>query len=258
MRRIFTIVLLAVMPIGLLGQSTKVANYKYQIVTINNDGEATYEPSDTTIFFPGQTITIKKYSRFTVARYYAGHQEGKVDIIGLEPGPYEISELYARAERQQSQNQSEAIGKKGYTSGAYVRSTKSINESEAAIVSFLQNILNQSDTQTQDNSLIVSKEDDLINVLNKSEEDLFIDVLWVKNGRFFSAVSYAKDYVSFYPLEPNTTRTIKIDRFANAGTLYVIGTSSPVAYNTIDLNDYQSSLQQGESSDLVIHVVCVK
>lgn len=255
MRRIFTIVLLAVMPIGLLAQSTKVT---YRIV----DKEATYEPVGKEIFYPGDSITVQNISQFDLKRYTRGSRV-IIDSQRIEymSGTFEISELYALAERLKSQNRSKAIGGKDYTPGAFARPAgdKSINESAAvAVVSFLKNILNQSDTQTQDNSLIVSKEDDLINVLNKSEEDLFIDVLWVKNGRFFSAVSYAKDYVSFYPLEPNTTRTIKIDRFANAGTLYVIGTSSPVAYNTIDLNDYQSSLQQGESSDLVIHVVCVK
>lgn len=254
MKRIITAVLLFVIPIGLLAQSTKVT---YRIV----DTKATYEPAGKETFHPGDSITIQNISQFDLKRYTRGaHVIIDSQRIEYLSGTFEISELYAMVERLKSQNLSKVIGGKDYTPGAFARPAgdKSINESVAAIVSFLQNILNQQDFHANDNSLIVSKRDDMIDVLNRSEEDLFIDVLWVKNGRFFSAISYAKDYVSFYPLEPNTMRTIKIDRFANAETLYVIGTSSPVAYNTIELDDYQHSSQQGESSDLVIRVVYVK
>ena len=255
MRRIITIAILILVPMSLLAQSPRIT---YRV----SDTEATYEPAGKERFYPGDSITVKQISLFDLRRYIHG-EHLSIDSQRIEyfSGTFEISELYAMAEQVKKKYLSLTIGGKGYTPGASTRPArdKSMDESVMAIVSSLQAFLDQSEHPSKNESLIVTRRDDIIEVLNATWEELYVDAIWIKDGRCFSAISYAKDYVSYIPLTASATRAIKVDRYANAETILVVGTSVPVAYNTINLSDYQIPQSKGViTSGPIIHIVCAK
>ncbi len=255
MRRSITFSILFFISISLLAQSARVT---YRV----SDTKATYEPVGKEFFYRGDSITVKQSSKFNIVRYsrvtkhkYNESQQIDGSTRGLS-GTFEISELYAIAEQMKKENRSKAIGGKDFTPAAQTRVDKSLDESIIVVVSSLRAFLDQASNPIKDKSLIATQHDGIIEVLNSSGEDLFIDAIWVKDDRCFSAISYAKDYVSYYPLAANATRTIKVDRYANAETIIVVGTSVPVAYNTINFNDYQVPQSKGAITGFTIHIAC--
>ena len=255
MRRFITLAVFFFIPVSLMAQSVKVT---YRV----SDTEATYEPAGKETFYPGDSITVKQVSLFDLLRYSRGeHLSIESQRVEYFSGTFEISELFAMAEQVKKKNLSLAVGGKDFTPGASTRPAgdKSMDESVMAIVSSLQVFLEKSDIQTRDESLTVTRQDDLIEVRNSSGETLFVDAIWIKDGRCFSAISYAKDYVSYVPLAADATRTIKVDRYANAETILVVGTSVPVAYNSIDFSDYQTPQSKGAiTGGTIIHIACAK
>ena len=254
MRRITTLSILFFVSINLLAQTPRVA---YRV----SDTEATYEPAGKELFYPGDSITVKQISLFDLRRYTRdSHLSIESQRIEYFSGTFEISDLYAMAERVKNKNLSLAIGGKDYSPGASTRPAgdKSMDESILAVVSSIQSFLSHPSIPDRSDALNVTHHDDIIEVNNSTGEDLFIDVIWVKDDRCFSAISYAKDYVSYNPLAANATRVIKVDRYANAETLFVVGSSSPVAYNTIKLSEYQIPQSKGAISGITFFITRAK
>lgn len=234
MKRLLTIVIILIFtPKTYISAQSGDVKYKVE------DTSATYKPVGKKYFNPGDSITVSKNTKFYL--HYSGNLERQL-ITSFE-GTYEISELFDKAKKTMEKNIAQSIGGKNYTPAAATRlsTDKSSNDSILVIVNTLKEFLKNIDNPiTNGGEITAEKDGENITVYNKSGREMFIDVIWVKQGRCFSALSYAMDYVSYYPLSKDDSINIKIDRFANAENLFVVATSVPVAYNTIVLSDYEN------------------
>lgn len=254
MKRVVLITLLCVCSLCVYSQSEKVF---YRI----SDLEATYEPAGKEYFNPGDSITVYQISLFDIRRYIQGeHLSVETQRIEFLSGTYEISELYQLAKKTREENVVKTIGGKNFTPGAITRPAgdKSDNYTVASVVVSLKQLIDSSKDQSSNEFLYVVKKDEQIEINNNnSKQPFFVDVIWVKDNRCFSAISYAKDYVSYNPLQPNSSRVIVIDKYASAETLFVVGSSVPIAFNTINFEDYNNE-PQAVNSEIVLSVVRVK
>lgn len=221
MNKIFIIVFLFWLP-ALLYAQTEIVCYRV------SDTTATYAPAGKKYFKPGDTITVKRISNFELERRIKGKylQSSSVNIVGLQ-GKYEISALYKEAGKRKKYGTSTPGGQNTLSGD------KSGN-SDAVIPSLLYYFSHPDLMQMDSNVLQVIRKESELHITNKGDSLLYIDVIWVKNDQCVSAVSYAEDFCS-YPLAAGETDVIFVDKYASAETLFVVGTSVPVAYNTINL-----------------------
>ncbi len=196
-----------------------------------------YEPHDVVRFFPGDTITVNETSAIEILYYnpqkHINGQRRKVAL--MQAGTFEISDFYSRGKNPVGGGGSE----KGVSTAAADPGGKADDEAYASVVAGIGQFLQDSDKPLFGCGAISAKRGEgSVTVVNRSENDLFFDIIWIQGGRCLSAISFAKDFRSDCLLAPGETYEMKINSFAERQPLYLIATPEPIKYNLIDFSKY--------------------
>ena len=238
MNRIVTI--FGLILLSALGLSAQEARTVYQVM----DTKANYEPAGKEYFDKGDTIKIVGISQFLLAEIIqSDHTSQEEQLVEHLEGTFEVSELFRQAKTRQAAKKNQYAKEKRFTppASSRLRGDKALNDTLVMVVSKMKRFLdNPSISLFECGRIEASRKGQVITVKNMGENNMFIDIIWVVDEQCFSALSYATDFVSDYPLSSGESLDFSISKYAEDATLFVIGTSTPIPYNTIDFSIFDS------------------
>ena len=239
MKRLFCICIAVVTSYVLLAQNSR----DYYIV---KDTSATYFPKKER-FNAGDSITVQKKS--TVLLYH--NANGQLREIHLrEKGTFEISTYFSFGRP--------LTGNKGASNSFTPAATgrpKAGDEKYASVVSGIGKFLLTPDRPVFGLGAISAKRGDgSVIIDNQGESEMYIDIIWIQNQQCVSALSFAKDFESSIILKPGETEELEIDPSVAKQILYVVGTSTPIPFNTIIFGDYKEYPEEGGCALSIIKV----
>ena len=214
------------------------------------DKNATYRPKGKEYFNPGDTIAVQPISLFRLQKITKGkHLQQESQKIEFFSGTFEIADLYARAEKKRKDNGPLTIGGKIYTASASTRPTgdKSLESTVADVVMQIRTFMNDANTPYQGYGVLTAiRQGNDIEVCNNSGHGMYVDLIWITPERCFSALSYERDFESYFFLEDGETCYFTVENYIQ-DPLYVIGTPIPVAYNKVFLNEAGDFYPDGDA-----------
>ncbi|MBR5176435.1 MAG: hypothetical protein IKW89_10980 [Bacteroidales bacterium] len=206
--------------------------------------KATYEPAGKEYFVKGDTIKVVKISYFLLEEIiFSDHVSQEEQLVEHLEGTYEVSELFRLAKTKQAIKDNQYAKEKGLTPPASTRleGDKALNDTLVLVVAKMKHFLdNPSIPIFECGRIEATRKGQIITVQNMGENSLYIDIIWVVDDQCFSALSYANDFVSDYPLSGGNSLDFSISKYAEDAILFVIGSPVPIPYNIINFGKFDS------------------
>ncbi len=177
----------------------------------------------------GQTILIKEASSFYLQRARKGTKT--TERVNNKYGQYEVDSLYRIAQNERNARNNGKVSNPSFQ----------IKGTDSTLYSFTRKIVNLFDGQMSSimeyGTVECKRDNQKIFVKNTSDnDDMFVDVIWTRNGICMSALSFSRDFANNKVLYPGETIECEINEYVAGERLFVVCTPWPIAYNTIDLN----------------------
>lgn len=224
-----------------------VSNNRYRV----GDVSITEKPHNGT-----DTIAVIQGDFFSLIRKTETNHRVSVDVRNIV-GVFTYEELFQRAviiDHARSNTKGGARKSNAAASEKY----KAADSTLVAFTKKLQSILShEKESYTEVGKVQVSIINGQIAVKNQSRDRLFVDIIWMKNRRCYSALSYSADFVSLDYLDSDEIRYFNVDKYALTEALYVVCTRVPIRYNTIDLDEF-SSMDESRDIDIPLTITRVK
>lgn len=199
----------------------------YKILENNRYGS--YEPADTDVFKSGQVIVLKELASFDLQRV----RNGKLTTVRVngKSGTFDVDSLYRLAKNDMSSKGN----KSGLSRPAYQKKA-----SDSTLIGFTNKIVNvMNDKQSvlfECGPVDVKRDGRKVKVTNVSDDtDMFVDIVWNKEGRCMSALSFYVDFSNNHVIYPGESIVLTVNEDVPRENLYVVCTPDPIAYNTIIL-----------------------
>lgn len=239
MKRILYICFLAMLCWNMYAQETQTVYY-----VLENGFSGSNDIAGTT-YKSGDTILLRESCSFYFQRIRNGqisteHVSGKL-------GSFEVDSLYRIA-------QNERRAKRNNKASNVSKSASQYKGTDSTLYRFTGKIARLSDAHipsiTEYGSIEFKKDGQKIFVKNTSEnDDMFVDIIWIRNGLCMSAISFSRDFANNKVIYPGETIECMINEYVTGERLFVVCTPWPIEYNTIDL---KQALEQDLTYDMDI------
>lgn len=221
------LIALCLMASSCLLASAQKVECTYKI--IQNGMSGSYEPADKDEFKSGQVIVLKESASFDLIRV----RKNKWTMVRVrgKSGTFEVDSLFRLAwnERSSKKNKS-GLSKPAFNS----------KDSDSTLIGFTNKIVNvMNDKQSvlfECGPVEVKRDGRKVTVTNVSDNtDMFVDIVWNREGRCMSALSFLEDFSNNNVIYPGESIVLTVNEYVARENLFVVCTPDPIAYNTIIL-----------------------
>jgi len=201
-------------------------------------------------YLSGQIIYLKEVSTFDLQRIKNGIITK--ENVYKKSGAFNVDSLFRLA-------QNEKIALKNYKAPNVSKASSQHKSAEYTLFGFTSKLAGfiggQQKYQFEYGAVEVKRSSQTVYVTNISDNDMYVDIVWLLDNQCMSAISFLRDFVNNKVLYPGETMKCVVDGYVADEDLYVVCTPNPIEYNTIDTS--QAS-EQDLSSDLTIPLTIVK
>lgn len=201
-------------------------------------------------FSSGEVINLKQVSTFDLQRI----KNGKItqEKVYQKYGSIEVDSLYRLA-------QNEKIALKNNKAPGVSKAASQHKSAEYTLYVFtskLASFINGQQTSLLEYGAVdLKRSSQVVYVTNTSDNDMFVDIIWLIDNQCMSALSFLRDFTNNTVLYPGETMECIVNDFVADEDLYVVCTPDPIEYNTIDI--LQAS-EQDLSADVIVPLTIVK
>lgn len=209
--------------------TVSVYRYKYKVLKNNYSGSKEIAGKE---YKSGDIISLIEPSTFDLQRIGKGKQSK--ERVRNKYGLFVIDSLYRLA-----QNDREAI--RNIKSSNVSKPSGILKSTDSTLYRFTGKIASVFSSQiksiTECGTIEFKRNGLKVVVKNTSDiDDMFVDIIWTKDGLCMSALSFSRDFANSKVIYPGESIECVINEFVAGEKLFVVCTPWPVEYNSINLN----------------------
>lgn len=186
-----------------------------------------------TVYKSGDRILLEEASSFSFQRL----RNGVTTVVKVtnKYGSFEVDSLFRIA-------QNEMLSRHGNKSSKVSKAASQHKSADSTMCEFTSKIarfFNEKQSHLIEYGLVdVTRENRTLRITNISKnEDMFVDIVWEKDGLLMSALSFHRNFSNNSVLYPGESMNCTVNQYVEQEQLYVICTPYPIEYNTIRLDD---------------------